>query len=85
MNTRTEAHVNYLMEQAIRKSSDSFSNELFVSTAPKTTADKFIKEGLTPSRIKLELKKLSQYALEIIVNSDNKQWSQLAKEALINY
>lgn len=76
---RTQSHINNLFEIAKAKSDKAFSNGSWTPSATTSTADKFIKEGLTKSQIRAKLRTYSKYALEIIIASNNIQWSELAK------
>lgn len=81
---RTQSHIDNLMKIAISKSNKSFSDGSYTPTQLTSTADKFIKEGLTKSQIKAKLRGYSEYALNIIAQCDNAQWSELAKLELSN-
>jgi len=81
---RTTQHIDNLMKIAISKSNKSFSDGSYTPNQLTSTADKFIKNGLTKSQIKAKLRTYSEYALNIIAESDNAQWSELAKLELSN-
>ena len=82
--TRTDNHINSLMATANRISAYEFRNgasELNVNP----TAATYIKECLTTSQIKTKLKSYNKFALNLIAESSNTTWADLAKKALTNY